>query len=178
MSAESEARRQQRAAETGICLRCKGAIQPWRDHHLCAGCARNGRTSSKRCARCEEVGHRQETCFEPPPDWIPSGESRTWDVAVPLSEQQVTAVQKNLADLELKLERMEREHQRRCARHRERKRKLLEQKAAFLAQYDKRQRTAKRRVMATHEGRHVVYREAKDGRELGRRPVTAREAAQ
>ena len=73
----SELRRQTRAAETGRCLSCGRDVQPWRDSHLCATCARSNSATRRRCSRCRQVGHRVETCTEPPAGWLAIGATRT-----------------------------------------------------------------------------------------------------
>lgn len=129
----AEARRQERAAESGSCASCGGPIQPWRDSHLCALCARADRpTSQRRCSRCGERGHRVETCEQAPPGWLSAGEEGTELVPVELTHIEQYGRAKALAETQRELEVLRAAHRQERRRMADREREL-EQRQAELA---------------------------------------------
>ncbi len=101
---QAEARRQELAAGTSACARCGGPVELWRDSQHCARCARAGKADSqRRCSRCGEVGHRVETCTEPPPGWLAAGDEGTEMVPVPITPIEEYARAQALAEAEREL---------------------------------------------------------------------------
>lgn len=63
--------------KSGVCMRCRKKVEPWRDSWLCAHCQPPGRQDGKGfCRRCGQGGHYAARCFLPPFDYrgpLPGG---------------------------------------------------------------------------------------------------------